>query len=400
MNKVLRLSVVLALALSATLAATAQGGPVCSVNNDTVTPNCSGSTWLTGLTSCQHKTISCPTVNGVSLVDIGITFGYKNPTATPNGTIVFFSEGGGKTTDDPVGGSASKTFAAYYNAAPYNYQVVQTAWDSSGPDWEDTGTTTKNIAYAAGRPSAFLSWVNVNLYKPIHLNQNTHAGMCVQGTSAGGAAALYALAWYGATYIDKVSLLSSPPLSDIEAGCEQNPGIPSVQVCPTGQLGCNVHNSPSSWTQSPSYTIPQLNSVRTWTGDTSGDSNSCRPDHGYSSGTADAAWKAESIVDGAVGTFNYPNTQITSWLCSSVKPGDGLMNNSSPEAELFFQQFTSSSQIPKGLTINGVGSCAGSEQVGEGTPPSNYVTLGYATGGAAIEYDMTADSANLCTSHH
>ncbi len=106
-------------------------------------------------------------------------------------------------TDDPSDdpGSASKTYAAYYNASPYYYQVVQTAWDSSGPAWEDTTGTnsapdTKNIAYAAGRPAAFLNWAITNLYGPVQM-QNSQAGMCVQGTSAGGAAAIYSLAWYG-----------------------------------------------------------------------------------------------------------------------------------------------------------------------------------------------------------
>jgi hypothetical protein len=35
-----------------------------------------------------------------------------------------------------------------------------------------------------------------------------------------------------------------------------------------------------------------------------------------------------------------------------------VMNNSSPEAQLFFQNFTSSSQT-QGLTINGVTGCVG-----------------------------------------
>lgn len=389
----------------------AQNVPTCTVNNDTVTPDCSGSTWLPHPTSCQHKTITCQPFGSITFAPIGITFGYKNPAGgvTPNGTIVFFSEGGGKTTDDPPSddpGSASKTYAAYYNGSPYYYQVVQTAWDSDGPDWEDTTGTnsapdTKNVAYAAGRPAAFLSWAISNLYDPIQ-SLNSQAGMCVQGTSAGGAAAIYSLAWYGLfQYIDKVELLSSPPLSNINAGCSQNPTLgESVPVCPTGQLGCNATNDPSSWTQSPSYT-DQVASVRTWTGDIIGDANSCRPTNGgYTSGTADARWQAESIVDGTVGTFNYPHTQITSWLCSSSS--DQPMNNSSPQAQLFFQQFTNSSQY-WGLVINGVVGCQPTdESVGGGTPPLNYQMLGYGTndGQGAIEYDMTQDPINLCTSHH
>jgi len=183
-----------------------QNVPTCTVNNDNVQPNCTGSTWLTGLTSCQHKTITCQPFNGITFAPIGITLGYKNPSGTPNGTIVFFSNSGGKTTDSP--GSTSVVYAQY--------------------------------------------------------------------------------------------------------------------------------------------------------------------------------------------------TQITAWLCSSVVLGGGPMNNSSPEAQLFFQQFTSPSQIPFGLLINGVGNCGNDEDITNGAPPSNYV---YANGvpmngQEAVEYDMTLDPVNLCTSHH
>jgi hypothetical protein len=103
-----------------------------------------------------------------------------------------------------------------------------------------------------------------------------------------------------------------------------------------------------------------------------------------------------SIVDGTFGTFNYPKTSITSWLCSSVQCPNGLnhgiMNNSSSEAQIYFGNFTSSSQIPMGLTINGVTGCVGSEGVYGGTPPSNYS----GTGMDAVESDMLA----ACVNHH
>ena len=141
--------------------------------------------------------------------------------------------------------------------------------------------------------------------------------------------------------------------------------------------------------------------MRTWTGDTSGDSNSCRPTTGYSSGSANAAWKAESIVDGTVATFSYPHTNITTWVCANVWSSDGLndgiMNNSSPQAQLFFQNFTSSSQI-EGLTINAVTSCNGDEGVAgsNAVPPSNYSGM---TGMQAIEFDMLS-TTNGCVAHH
>ena len=45
------------------------------------------------------------------------------------------------------------------------------------------------------------------------------------------------------------------------------------------------------------------------------------------------------------------------------------MNNSSRQAQLYFGNFTSSSQIPLGLTIHGVSNCNGPEDVTNANPP-------------------------------
>ncbi|MFZ0319216.1 MAG: hypothetical protein WAL56_08825 [Candidatus Sulfotelmatobacter sp.] len=113
-------------------------------------------------------------------------------------------------------------------------------------------------------------------------------------------------------------MVSGPPLSDIEEGCIE-PVDSNVQVCAPGppyQFGCNSNNSPASWSQAPKYT-DALSGVRSWTGDsTPYDTGTCRSTNpSGTSATANAAWKAMSIVDGTVGTFVYKNTNITSWLC-------------------------------------------------------------------------------------
>ena len=362
----------------------AQSGPVCTVATDSITPSCpTASGWLGGVT-CQHRTVSCPSVGGVTINDLGITFGHKKPAGTVKGTIVFLSNSGGTSPEGFPG--QEMTFAAdYYNSG---FEVIQTAWDS---DWEDTGTSTENIAYAAGRPAAFLSWAKTNYYDPVH-TANSTAGMCVHGTSAGSAAAFYALSWYGA-YIDKVEALSGPTLADIRSGCAVFTGSSTlVQVCPSGQLGCNPYNSPGSWSQNPLYSDAR-SSVRTWTARSScaGTSTTSSADNSY--------WKAMSIVDGTVGTFTYSNTNVAAWLCSSVQSldglNDGVMNDSSPEAQLFFQNFTTSTQIPKGLSINAVVGCVGTEGVYGGTPPSNFS----GNGKAAIEADME-NATTGCVSNH
>jgi hypothetical protein len=401
------LSIAAAVAASPVGWAQSQTLPVCTVSTDIIPPNCpSSSGWASGLPgfTCAHRTVTCTSgveANGtvVNIASNGITIGYAAP-SRPNGTIVLLSSRGG--TEPQLDPGQELTFAQYYFSQ--NYQIVQTAWDN---DWEDTGTgNVKNIAYAAARAAAFLNWVRygsstggAGLYGS--------GGMCVHGTSGGGGATAYVLAWYGGgSYIDKVAFLSSPPMGDIEQGCEVIPVSSAIHVCPSGQLGCNSTNAVSNWAVEPYYT-DALSNMRTWSDDTTlGASGVCRNPTIYNtSSTANAEWKAMSISDGSIGTFSYPNTNMTAWLCANVYSTDGLndgvMNNSSPQSQLFFQNFTSSSQS-EGLLINAITSCDGTEGVAgtDAVPPGNYVTLGYTTGMPAIEYDMTADPANLCKAHH
>lgn len=258
------------------LAAHAQSGPLplgtVTVSKNQWTCNTQGqyaAQWAPGLT-CQHAYVSCPTVNGVSVATLGITFGYATP-STPLGTIVFFSGEDGTT---PNGGktpsSANHPISDY--AVDYladGYQVIQTAWDF---EWADpTGNDAGgNIGYAACRPATFLYWVYTAFYLPIQ-QQNPTAGMCMHGESAGAGAGAFALAWYGAgtgtgqglDFLDKATFISGPPLSDIKAGCMVPNNNPQVTVCPSGQLGCG-HTS-SSWMQSEEYTNA-INAINDWSG--------------------------------------------------------------------------------------------------------------------------------------
>ena len=384
----------------------AQSGPlpIGSVTDVTASTNCAASGWISG--SCNHAIVTCETDNGVQ--SIGITYDYETPPGSV-GTIVFFSCCDGTSPTGTVDTDTNSRNIAQFAADYYNdgYQVVQTAWDF---EWEDPTSpstdTGGNIGYAACRPATFLNYVRhgSGSYPALW----TTGGMCVQAESAGGGGAAYAMSWYGeGTDIDKISLLSAPPLSDIEQGCRVTPAdnpVPStVTVCPAGQLGCNSTNSPSSWIQAIRYTDAAL-AVQDWTGRTSCAGTS------ITSGADNSYWKSMSIVDGSIGTFNYPSTNMTAWLCSSVNTStctkDCAMNNSSPEAQLFFSQFTSTSQY-QGLTINGVGSCGNAEEVGAGDPPSNYIGLVFNKQGQkvqygwqAVEYDMTQDPVNSCISHH
>jgi hypothetical protein len=374
--------------------------PSCSVSAGPVPGSCPVSMgWASTIpaSQCEHLTIHCvpPQNSSVAINDLGITYGYQTPPTgtTPKGTIVFFSPEGGNMPADqepscpqPPCYSELNYFADYLAAS---YQVVQTAWDSTSA-WEDTGTSTKNIAYAAGRVSAFLAYVqtNSNLFAYVQ-GSNAKAGMCAQGNSGGGGAIAYYPAWYNG-YLDHAEFLSSPPFGNIEAGCEYSLGtVYDVTVCPTGEFGCNPANNPQSWTLEAFYD-DALKGMRAWSDESSQSSWECRPPIAQNTNaTANQDWNNMSIADGTVGQFNYPQTSMTAWLCSSVWSSDGLndgaMNNSSTQAELFFQNFTSASQA-NSLLINGVTACNGVEDVTNAVPKQ----LGL------IEQDMEGK----CTSHH
>jgi hypothetical protein len=72
---------------------------------------------------------------------------------------------------------------------------------------------------------------------------------------------------------------------------------------------------------------------------------------------------------------------------------EGTYNNSGSQGELFFQQFTGTSQF-NWLEVDGMTNCKDTEGVTYGTPPPSWATLlnGYGispTGANAITFEMT-----------
>ncbi len=341
--------------------------------------------------TCSQATITCP-----HTAPIGLTWSLTNAGGT-QGTIVFFSSAGG--TDAASEPGEEQWFIPGYISA--GYQIIQTAWASP---WEITnnGTTSYdyNIRNAACRPASVLDYVYKNIY--------TTGGMCAQGSSAGGAAIIYSLTWFDADKsLDKATLMAGPPLSDVEQGCEI-PNNTAAQMCPTGQLGCN------GWSQGPGgepvlssleYT-QQADLVETWSGGTKITGPACA-NSGNTTTTWNSMWLHMSIVDlsGYAGTpnFNYPQTAMTSWLCTSDV--EGTQNNSSSQGMLFYQQITQPSQV-NNYQVNAVSLCGGTEGVNAGTPPPNWVTIlenaGLnPTGANAIAYDMTnSQSPAVCKKRH
>jgi hypothetical protein len=354
--------------------------------------------------TCTQLTISC-----ANTLPIVMTYGVASP-AAPKGTIVLFAGGGGEDAASYPG--EEQLYAqAYVNAG---YQVVQTAWAS---DWENTnngynGTLPYDIRTAACRPASFLNYVNQHVY-----NGGAHgqAGMCAQGVSAGSGAIAFSLAWYGAwQFLDKVSLESGPVFSDVGQGCDvpapsQGDGI---AMCPANQYQCN------GWLQGPNgdpiiaSTVynQQEDMVETWSGGPTVTGPTCANQTNTTT-TWNSTWQTMSIVDfsnpNSQPIFSYPNTAMTSWLCASDQ--EGTQNNSGSQGEIFYQQFTSSSQFGTSFyQVNAVNNCMGTEGVPEGNPPPSWVTTLQAagispTGANAVIYDMSNPQAltnEVCTRRH
>jgi len=367
--------------------------------------------------TCVLATVSlCSNAQG-NVQDWGVTDSYLSPVGVLNGFTnlypngVIFIHGGGPGTSP-----GNFDFADNYFKA--GYEVVEVAWSD---DWEKTydpfGSHTANIQAAACRPATLLNYVYNNIYLPIYNppNGNSRAGMCAHADSAGSAAIAYSMAYYGAnSYLDNVELTSGPVLSDIEQGCAEGPGAAQpVTVCGQtnyngGQYGCQLGNGGSTWALSPLYLQGANTAVGGWTNDAT-----CAA--GLSTtGTSNAKWLAQSIVDqgtGATPTFTYGSTAVSGWLCRSVK-NDGhppydcaghnndnpnfCPNNSSPQGQIFYANIGSSNQPPN-YAVYAVDNCGNAEGVPTGNVPGYMPAIfnGNVTGINAVTYDMVGSGPPL-----
>jgi len=284
------------------------------------------------MTCFRGQVENCPNAGS-----LGFTYGYEDPQGERAGTVVFLEGGGGTVAyDDPA-------YAQKYLQA--GFQVVYVAWDN---DWELTSGSAPSIKYAACHPATLLNYIYEHVYGG--------GGMCSQGSSAGSGALGYALAWYGSSsYLDNVELLSGPVFGDLEQGCIV-PNPPKVNVCATGQYGCDG----AQWPDSPSYVNGDQNLIRNWSNQPS--CNAGKTTSAY----VNSLWKGMSIVDGTDNpSFTYPQTSVAGYLCSNL---DSVQNNSAAQGEFFYQQLTSSRQTAA-YSVTRIDHCSGSEGVTDGETP-------------------------------
>ncbi len=305
---------------------------------------------------------------------------------------------------------------------------MQLQW-AGGAQWEDVnqGTPnancpappsppcTPNILAASARPASFLAYIYNNYLLPIRGStpSNPTAGMCVEGFSAGSAAAAYTLAdWGGDKYLDKVELLSGPVLNDIQGGCltQGTPvlvpicsGTPTPSLC---QLGSGTYSQPS-WSVAPNYVDPNLNSVQKWT-----DTSTCTcgaSSNGASCNTGGGGnfgWANMSVLN-STSTTSYPNTVVTGFICATTT--DDTQNNSAPLGWTFFDNPITA----KNLNLYAVQNCQNSEGVfalgSPGTPDASVPAIIDPTtskpelGKKAVENDMASSTqslTNVCQNYH
>jgi hypothetical protein len=371
------------------------------------------STNTTYYLNCYVATVTCP-----NTASLNMTFGYLSPVGVVPGVtqafgvIVIVSGGRGLGPDAEENNYAKDYFAA-------GYEIVEFGW---ADDWEKISDpipkgTYGNIQNAACRPATFLNYVYSNIF-PSVLQSNSRAGMCEHATSAGSAAAVYSLAYYGAgSYLDNVELISGPVLSDIEQGC-QVPPPSNVTVCGQtnyngGQYGCQLGTG-LTWNLAPTYVDGQVSLAAGWTNDPS-----CANGIGQTTTPqSQAQWLKQSIVDqyattgqGANPTFNYASTGMSGWLCRSVVNNSGYdcaangnnnsqycPNNSSTQGQIFYANIGQSNS-PAHYDVYAVDSCISAEGVADGTVTGFYPAVfgppNYISGKHAVTYDMIGYAPNI-----
>lgn len=354
--------------------------------------------------NCYQATLNCSNND-----PLPFWYGIAAPSGTPKGTIVHFTgDGGGSASDGLSQSLLLESFVAN------EYQVVQIAWgQAAAVDWEYTnvsgGSNPSSILNAACRPATFLNWVRNGAYPNVGQGiWGRNGGMCAWGHSAGSGALAYALAWYNAGaasastwgygYLDKALFTSGPVFSNIAQGCHVGSNGLNGQytlICvDTGQAGCvgwRLGQDPPG--ASLEYTNGYKSEVNNWSGATG---PACANNMPNQATTYDSQWFQMSVLYNG-GTqqpsFNYTNTAISAWLCETVNPGVQV-NNAASQGQLYWAQFTSTSQAGNSLSVNAVTGCPSTEDVLDGT-----VAETGRLGSVDILTDMTSGTTS-CSQRH
>ncbi len=312
-----------------------------TVSNIQIQQSCPGSGWLQGMT-CYHALMTC---SGSGIDQLGFYYGYTLPSGTNLGTVVLLSGWGGTQPSTTQGGELPAA-----QAYQQNYEVIQVKWDSA---WEQTldtfpPDTFGNIQQAACRPAGLLNFVFTTplLYQG--------GGKCAQGMSAGSAAIVYSITWYGIV-LNNIELLSGPVFTDLQKGCKV-PADPDVTVC-SGSPSCREPSGMGSWTATPQFNDGYEAGPRAWI-----NTAACANNNVNNTTIWNAAWYNMSILNPNVtqAQTTYTHTSMNAWLCGSIQGNTEPLNLSSSQGWRFQQVAT---WAPNQSNINAVENCDGPEGV-------------------------------------
>jgi hypothetical protein len=251
---------------------------------------------------------------------------------------------------------------------------------------------------------AFFNYVFNHIYLPIYQN-NSQAGMCGHGFSAGSGALAFSMSYFKAPagtqwWWDNVELLAGPQFSDVEQGCETGTNLaPPVTVCGQNngnQWGCRLSSPDGPWSAQPQYVGASIGRVGGWTND-----QTCA-NSPQTSTTSNLKWFQQSIVDDGTNSpvFSYPHTAMAGWVCRTILSQETQQqcsaaynqkycpNNSSSQGQIFYAAVTANGAQPSNYAVYPVDGCSGAEGVAGGT-----LSLNGQPGNQAIEQDMAGTAS-------
>jgi len=184
-------------------------------------------------TTCQLVEVSCP---GIPPLRAQVRITAPSTDATPRGTILFGTGGGGESWYE--GGSGSPARGMMRSLAGDGFRVVQRAWLEQ---WESGGA---GLAAAACRYATLLTWVDDDL--------NREGGaLCATGNSGGSAEIGYALSrWGREAILDLAVPTGGPVMSRVDLGCldfdawiDECQEVPDGTSCEPANVQCNYDGS-------------------------------------------------------------------------------------------------------------------------------------------------------------
>ncbi len=181
-------------------------------------------------TRCIQVEVSCPDIPSL-VAQLRITDPPSD--ATPRGTILFGTGGGGESFYD---GSATAE-VMMRSLAGDGFTIVQRAWISQ---WESGGA---GLAAAACRYATLLTWVKDEIHQD--------GALCATGNSGGSAEIGYALSRFGREAIlDLAVPTGGPVMSRVDLGCLPSDGwqaqcetVPDGTACEPAAVQCDYAGS-------------------------------------------------------------------------------------------------------------------------------------------------------------